>query len=79
MPGGESKVFPGAGDRVECGEIVGEGRKAVCGYADGSLRLFDLRGGEMLHSLTGAHKDGVNGVAALQGRDLVVVWGQRWC
>ena len=29
MPGGESKVFPGAGDRVECGEIVGEGKKAV--------------------------------------------------
>ena len=76
MPGGDSKVFPGAGDRVECGEIVGEGRKAVCGYADGSLRLFDLRGGEMLHSLTGGHKDGVNCVEGLQGRDLVLSGGR---
>ena len=76
MPGGDSKVFPGAGDRVECGEIVGEGRKAVCGYADGSLRLFDLRGGEMLHSLIGGHKDGVNCVAGLQGRDMVLSGGR---
>ena len=76
IPGGESKVFPGAGDRVECGEIIGEGRKAVCGYAEGSIRLFDLRSGETLHSLIGGHKDSVNCVAALQGRDLLLSGGR---
>ena len=76
MPGGDSRVFTGAGERAECGAVVGEGRRLLAGYGDGGLRLFDLRGGETLHSLAGGHRDGVNCLAAATGRELAVSGGR---
>jgi len=75
MPGGDSKVFTGAGGGVDCGEIIGEGKKAICGFSDGSLRVFDLKTGETLHALTGAHKDNVNCVVGHPGRELALSGG----
>jgi len=65
IPSGDSKVFQGQGEKNECGEILADGKKAVCGYTDGSLRLFDLKGGSTLHTLSKgqAHIDSVNCVA----------------
>jgi len=70
IPSGDSKIFQGQGEKTECGEILTDGRKAVCGYSDGSLRLFDLKNGNTLHTLSKgqgvyqAHGDSVNCVAS---------------
>ena len=53
---GESKVLGGAGERVECGQVLGDGRRVVAGYSDGSAKVWDMKTGDQLHSLTGVHK-----------------------
>ena len=35
---GDSKLFSGQGEKAECGSIMADGRRAACGYADGSIR-----------------------------------------
>ena len=71
LPGGDSKVM-GGGERVECGEVLGDGKRAVCGYSDGAVRLWDLRGGEVLHLMAGGHKDSVTSVVGHSGREVVL-------
>ena len=36
---GDSKMFHGQGEKTECGVVTADGRRAVCGYSDGSVRL----------------------------------------
>jgi WD40 repeat protein len=62
IPSGESKLFKGLGEKTECGTILPDGKRAMCGYSDGSLRLFDLKTGSAVHTMTGglAHMDSVN-------------------
>jgi len=66
IPSGNSKLFQGQGEKTECGTILADGKRAVCGYTDGSLRLFDLKTGNAEHTLNKglAHADSVNSVAA---------------
>lgn len=52
IPSGQSKIFQGHGDRVESAVILPDGKKSAVGYSDGSLRIFDLRNGEVLHNLS---------------------------
>ena len=53
---GESKVLGVAGERVECGKVLGDGRRVVAGYSDGSAKVWDMKSGDQLHSLSGVHK-----------------------
>ena len=59
IPGGESKVLGGSGERVECGEVMQDGRRAVAGYSDGVVKIWDMKSSEQLHSLTGVHSEAV--------------------
>jgi len=52
IPSGQSKIFQGHGDRVENAVILPDGKKSAVGYSDGSLRIFDLRSGEVVHNLS---------------------------
>ena len=56
---GESKVLGGAGERVECGKVLGDGRRVVAGYSDGSAKVWDMKSGDQLHSLVGVHRDSI--------------------
>jgi len=70
LPGGDSKVM-GGGERAECGEILGDGKRAVCGYSDGTVKLWDLRGGEVVHHMQRGHRDTVTNVLGHGGREVV--------
>jgi len=59
IPGGESKVLGGSGERVECGQVMQDGRRAAAGYSDGSVKIWDMKTCEQMHNLTGVHKDAV--------------------
>lgn len=65
IPSGDSKMFHGQGEKTECGVVTADGRRAVCGYSDGSVRIFDLKSGSALHTINKglAHLDSVNEVA----------------
>lgn len=53
IPSGECKTFQGPSCPATCGQFLPDGRKAVVGYEDGSVRIWDLKQGNALHVLKG--------------------------
>lgn len=80
IPGGDSKLFSGPGERTECGAVLADGKRAVCGYTDGSIRLFDLKSGSTLHTVPKGHGfghlDAINSLDCHQNNNLVVSGSQ---
>ena len=52
IPSGQSKIYQGHGEKVELAKILPDGKRGVVGYADGSLRIFDLKSEEVIHNVT---------------------------
>ena len=79
IPGGDSKVLGGSQERVECGQVsllhveilecsgmfqvMQDGRRAVAGYSDGAVRIWDMKSAEVVHTLTGVHSEAVLSLA----------------
>ncbi|XP_038600216.1 angio-associated migratory cell protein [Tachyglossus aculeatus] len=74
VPGGDCRTFPGPSCPATCGHILPDGKKAVVGYEDGSVRVWDLRLGSPLHVLKGAdgHQGPLTCVAANPDGSLVL-------
>ncbi|KAM3917147.1 angio-associated migratory cell protein isoform 1-T3 [Leptodactylus fuscus] len=54
IPSGECKSFQGPNVPATCGQFLPDGEKAVVGYEDGSVWIWDLKQGNALHVLKGA-------------------------
>jgi WD40 repeat protein len=72
MPNGESKVFGGHGEKAEVARILPDGRRAVVGYGDGAIKVFDLKSGEVVHSVAKAHNAAVSALAVRNGAGQLV-------
>ncbi|MBN3321465.1 AAMP protein, partial [Atractosteus spatula] len=59
IPGGECKTFQGPGCQATSGKILPDGKRAVVGYEDGVVRLWDLKQGNSIHVIKG--QDGHQG------------------
>ncbi|XP_064419954.1 angio-associated migratory cell protein [Latimeria chalumnae] len=59
VPSGECKTFHGPSCQTACGKILPDGKRAVVGYEDGTVRLWDLKQGNVLHVIKG--QDGHQG------------------
>ncbi|XP_045111303.1 angio-associated migratory cell protein-like [Portunus trituberculatus] len=57
VPHGNTRTFPSYGSPSLCGAFLHDGKRAVAGYEDGSVRVFDLKSGQMLHQLTDDSED----------------------
>jgi len=78
IPSGDSKVMTGSGAGASCGAVLGDGRRALVGYTDGSLRIWDLKSGATQHSLgqqAAAHQDEVVSVCGHGERELAASGG----
>jgi len=77
IPSGESKIFTGSGAGASCGAVLGDGRRAIVGYTDGSLRIWDLKSGASQHNLGQpvGHLDEVVSVAGHKERELAASGG----
>ncbi|KAG0695345.1 Angio-associated migratory cell protein [Chionoecetes opilio] len=55
----------------------GAGKRAVAGYEDGSVRVFDLKSGQMVHQVTDDSEGAVSPVinVAVQKDDALVIFG----
>ncbi|MBN3308412.1 angio-associated migratory cell protein [Amia ocellicauda] len=53
IPSGECKTFQGPGCQATSGKILPDGKRAVVGYEDGIVRLWDLKQGNAIHVLKG--------------------------
>nr|XP_061802923.1 angio-associated migratory cell protein-like [Nerophis lumbriciformis] len=59
IPSGDCKTFPGSGSRATTGKVFPDGKRAVVGYEDGTVRLWDLKQGNSIHVIKG--QDGHQG------------------
>ncbi|KAG9277893.1 angio-associated migratory cell protein [Astyanax mexicanus] len=53
MPSGECKTFPGPNCQATSGKILPDGKRMMVGYEDGTLRLWDLKLGQIIHLIKG--------------------------
>jgi ribosome assembly protein SQT1 len=60
IPSGTCKTFAGHGSRCTSGRILNDGKRACAGYGDGTVRLWDLKTGSAVFSLS-AGKTGHEG------------------
>merc|ERR1719167_854785 len=74
IPSGESKLYQGQGEKTECGCLMADGKRAVCGYTDGSIRLFDLKSVTATHTINKGlgHIDTVNSIDRHTNNQLIV-------
>ena len=61
-------MIPGHGESAECADLLPDGRRAAVGYGDGSLRIFDLRTGDVERSVSDAAATHTGPVACLAAR-----------
>ena len=53
IPAGDCKTYQGHGCACNVGRVLPDGKKAVMGYEDGAVKLWNLRDVEVMHSITG--------------------------
>ena len=46
-----------------CRQVMQDGRRAVAGYSDGAVRIWDMKSAEVVHTLTGVHSEAVLSLA----------------
>ncbi|XP_041120106.1 angio-associated migratory cell protein-like [Polyodon spathula] len=74
IPSGECKTFQGPGCQATTGKILPDGKRAVVGYEDGIVRLWDLKQGNTSHVLKGpdGHQGPVTCVACSKDGGLIL-------
>ncbi|KAM6307669.1 angio-associated migratory cell protein [Aegotheles albertisi] len=74
IPSGDCKTFQGPACPATCGRILPDGKRAVVGYEDGTMRIWDLKQGTSLHVLKGqdGHQDPLTCVASNQDGSLIM-------
>lgn len=59
VPAGDCKTFQSAACQATSGKVLPDGKRAVVGYEDGSVRVWDLKQGNTIHVIKG--QDGHQG------------------
>lgn len=61
IPDGDCKTFQGHGCTAGVGRIMPDGKRLCVGYDDGSVKLWDMKSGGIIHNITGndAHKSSI--------------------
>jgi WD40 repeat protein len=52
-------MYSGSNSSVTCFKILKDGKRAACGYNNGSVRFWDLKTSETVFNITNAHQDSV--------------------
>ncbi|XP_036396826.1 angio-associated migratory cell protein [Megalops cyprinoides] len=74
VPGGDCKTFQGPGCQATSGKILPDGKRAVVGYEDGVVRLWDLKQGNAVHVIKGhdGHQGALTCIACNKDGSLVL-------
>ncbi|KTG34355.1 hypothetical protein cypCar_00043090 [Cyprinus carpio] len=65
IPSGECKTFQGPNCQATSGKILPDGKRAIVGYEDGSLRLWELKQGNAVYVIKGhdGHQGALTSIA----------------
>ncbi|KAF7487225.1 Hypothetical predicted protein [Marmota monax] len=74
VPNGNCKTFQGPNCPATCGRVLPDEKRAVVGYEDGTIRIWDLKQGNPIHVLKEAegHQGPLTCVAANQDGSLIL-------
>ncbi|XP_054652832.1 angio-associated migratory cell protein [Dunckerocampus dactyliophorus] len=74
IPGGDCKTFQSSSCQATSGKILPDGKRAVVGYEDGTVRLWDLKQGNTIHVIKGqdGHKGALTCLACSKDGSLVL-------
>lgn len=74
VPTGDCKTFQGPNCPATCGRVLPDGKRAVVGYEDGTIRIWDLKQGNSIHVLKGTegHQGPLTCVATNQDGSLIL-------
>jgi len=76
IPSGDSKIYTGSGEKAEGAVVMPDGKRVAVGYGDGSVRIFDLKSGDVAHALTDATTShSPSPVTAMTARDNLLATG----
>lgn len=68
IPSGDCKVLAGNGQQTECATLTADGKRLIVGYADGAVRLWDIKSSTCVQYIEAesplAHTDAVTCIAA---------------
>lgn len=59
IPSGDCKTFQSSACQATSGKVLPDGKRAVAGYEDGTVRVWDLKQGNAIHTIKG--QDGHQG------------------
>ncbi|XP_067116599.1 angio-associated migratory cell protein isoform X2 [Osmerus mordax] len=81
IPGGDCKTFQGPGCQATCGKVLPDGKRAVVGYEDGMVRLWDLKQGSASHVIKGqdGHKGALTCLTVNRDGSLVLTGSVDGC
>lgn len=74
VPQGNTRTFPSYGSASQFGTLLQDGKRSAVGYEDGSLRVFDLKTGQVLQHFSDglAHSAPVTSLAVHKDNTLLI-------
>ncbi|CAN9498194.1 unnamed protein product [Ophioblennius macclurei] len=74
VPAGDAKTLQSPGCQATSGKILPDGKRAVVGYEDGTVRVWDLKKGNAIHVIKGqdGHQGALTCLACNQDGSLVL-------
>lgn len=79
IPSGDCKVLQGPGEKAECGQLMQDGKRLAVGYANGTVKLWDIRTNTVALELTTgqaySHTEPVISVATDGDNNLILTGG----
>ncbi|XP_061745140.1 angio-associated migratory cell protein [Nerophis ophidion] len=74
IPSGDCKTFQSSACQATTGKVLPDGKRAVVGYEDGTVRLWDLKQGNAIHVIKGqdGHKGALTCLACNKDSSLVL-------
>ncbi|XP_077468427.1 angio-associated migratory cell protein [Stigmatopora argus] len=81
IPSGDCKTFQSSACQATCGKVLPDGKRAVVGYENGSVRLWDLKQGNSIHVIKGqdGHRGALTCIACSKDSSLLLTGSVDGC
>ncbi|KAA8579772.1 hypothetical protein FQN60_006865 [Etheostoma spectabile] len=81
IPSGDCKTFQSSACQATSGKVLPDGKRAVVGYEDGTVRVWDLKQGNAIHVIKGqdGHKGALTCLACNKDGSLVLTGSVDGC
>ncbi|XP_077587516.1 angio-associated migratory cell protein [Stigmatopora nigra] len=81
IPSGDCKTFQSSACQATCGKVLPDGKRAAVGYENGTVRLWDLKKGNCIHTIKGqdGHRGALTCIACSKDSSLLLTGSVDGC